>query len=269
MRVEPGLAPVDVLHRAEPPGAEQRRDPGGPGPLAHAVEALAVLDLVAVGELLVGQDVAVRVHDPLREPGRARRVVELGWIVRRRVLADEVGRRRRQGLLVDHERVRRPRPVEARRVLGVGDEQRAPASPRAGARSRRRRRAPTSRAGSRRASRRRRRSPPSPASAAGRPRRGRRGSPPARRACAPPGSPGPAAHPSRARGPSRRSSPTPSRACRADACRRRRRRCCSAPARPSGGRHTSRRSSGCSSDEIIACPGRCEAQPRQSFSLGR
>ena len=51
--------------------------PGGPGPLAHAVEALAVLHLVAVDELLVGEDVAVRVDDALREPGRPRRVVEL------------------------------------------------------------------------------------------------------------------------------------------------------------------------------------------------
>ena len=122
MRIEPRLAPVDALHRAEPPWAEQRRDPRRPRPLAHAVELLAVLDLVAVGELLVGQDVPVRVHDPLCEPGRARRVVELGWIVRRRVLTDEVGRRRRQRLLVDHERVRRPRPVEARRILGIGHE---------------------------------------------------------------------------------------------------------------------------------------------------
>ena len=71
MRVEAALAPVDALQRPEPPGAEQRRDPGRPRPLAHPVEALAVLHLVAVEELLVGEDVAVRVDDPLREPGRA------------------------------------------------------------------------------------------------------------------------------------------------------------------------------------------------------
>ena len=70
--------------------------PGRPGPLAHAVEALAVLHLVAVDELLVGEDVAVRVHDALREPGRPRRVVELRRVVGRGVGADEVGRRARR-----------------------------------------------------------------------------------------------------------------------------------------------------------------------------
>src|SRR5438105_2032695 len=51
VRVEAALAPVHTLHRAQTPGAEQRRDPRGPRPLAHAVEALAVGDLVAVDEL--------------------------------------------------------------------------------------------------------------------------------------------------------------------------------------------------------------------------
>ena len=43
MRVEAALALVDALDRAQPPRPEQRRDPGRPRPLAHAVEALAVL----------------------------------------------------------------------------------------------------------------------------------------------------------------------------------------------------------------------------------
>jgi hypothetical protein len=45
------------------------------------VEELAVPDVVAVDELFVAEDVAVGVQDPLREPGRAGRVVELGRIV--------------------------------------------------------------------------------------------------------------------------------------------------------------------------------------------
>src|SRR3954465_10640022 len=53
--------------------------PPAPGdrPLADAVEALAVPDLVAVDELLVGEQVAVRVDDALGQAGRAARVVEL------------------------------------------------------------------------------------------------------------------------------------------------------------------------------------------------
>ena len=45
------------------------------------MEELAVLDVVAVDELLVGEDVAVGVEDALREPGRAGGVVELGRVV--------------------------------------------------------------------------------------------------------------------------------------------------------------------------------------------
>src|SRR3712207_9199110 len=56
VRVEAALALVDDLERAEAPGPEQRRDPGRPRPLAHAVEALAVAHLVAVDELLVAED---------------------------------------------------------------------------------------------------------------------------------------------------------------------------------------------------------------------
>src|SRR5213079_110918 len=68
-----------------------------------------------------------------------------------------------------------------------------------------------------------------------------------RRACAPPGSPGPAARPTRAHGSCRRSSPKPSPAWYARACRRRRRRCCTAPAPPSDDSRRSPRSSSSSS----------------------
>ena len=67
MRVEAAGSPVDVLDCSEPPRPEQRRDPGGPRPFAHPVESLAVLDLVAVGEILVAEDVAMGVDDALRE----------------------------------------------------------------------------------------------------------------------------------------------------------------------------------------------------------
>ena len=123
MRVEAALAAIHALHRPEPPGAEQRGDACRPRPFAHPVEALAVLDLVAVDELLVGEHVAVRVDDALGEAGRARRVVELGRIVGGRVGADEVGRGGGQRVGLEHEHVRRPRAVEARRVLGIGDEE--------------------------------------------------------------------------------------------------------------------------------------------------
>ena len=43
VRVEAALALVDALDGAEPPRPEQRRDARRPRPLAHAVEALAVL----------------------------------------------------------------------------------------------------------------------------------------------------------------------------------------------------------------------------------
>jgi hypothetical protein len=56
------------------------------------VEALAVLDLVAELELVVGEQVAVGVDDALRQPGGARGVVELGGIVGGGVLADVVRR---------------------------------------------------------------------------------------------------------------------------------------------------------------------------------
>src|SRR6185369_1208998 len=50
-RIEAALPAIHALHRPEPPRPEQRRDPGRPRPLAHPVEALTVLDLVAVDEL--------------------------------------------------------------------------------------------------------------------------------------------------------------------------------------------------------------------------
>src|SRR5689334_18831406 len=53
VRVEPALAPIDALDRAETPRPEQWCNSGGPRPLAHAVEALAVLDFVAVEKLLM------------------------------------------------------------------------------------------------------------------------------------------------------------------------------------------------------------------------
>ena len=86
------------------------------------MKALAFLDLVAVDELFVRQQVAVRVHDPLREPRCARRVVELCRIVRRRVgphvlsgvRGEEVGGEHHQGYAAR---------FKARRVRLVRDEQ--------------------------------------------------------------------------------------------------------------------------------------------------
>jgi hypothetical protein len=87
------------------------------------VEALAVLDVVAVDELLVAEDVAVGVHDALRHSGRARRVVELGRILGRRVGGLEVGRQPGQRVgAEDEDLVLDPGRVEARRVGLVGDE---------------------------------------------------------------------------------------------------------------------------------------------------
>jgi hypothetical protein len=54
------------------------------------VESLAVADVVAVDELLVRKQVSVRVHHPLREPGRPGRLVELRRIVRRRCRRDMI-----------------------------------------------------------------------------------------------------------------------------------------------------------------------------------
>ena len=79
--VEAALAREYERGRAVAPGSEQRRDPGRPGPLAHAVEQLAVLHVVAELELLVGEEVAVGVQDALGQAGGAGGVVELGRVV--------------------------------------------------------------------------------------------------------------------------------------------------------------------------------------------
>jgi hypothetical protein len=55
------------------------------------VEPLAVSNLVAVDELLVREQVPVRVDDALREPGRPGGVVELRRVVGERVLGVNVG----------------------------------------------------------------------------------------------------------------------------------------------------------------------------------
>ena len=163
------------------PRAEQRRDAGGPGPLAHAVEALAVLHVVAVDELLVGEDVAMGVHDALGQPGRAGRVVELGRVLGRGVGGLELGRRAGEQRPSSSTSTSPTTRRRSGRVGRVGDEHPRPASRSGGGGCRRRRRAPTSTAGSRRASRCRRRSPRSRGSAAARPRRGRRASTPCSR----------------------------------------------------------------------------------------
>src|SRR5262249_21146049 len=93
VRVEAALAPVDALERPEAPRPEERRDACGPCPLPHSVEALAVPDLVAVDELLVSEDVPVRVDDPLGETRRARGEVELRRVVRGRGRGDVIRRR--------------------------------------------------------------------------------------------------------------------------------------------------------------------------------
>ena len=121
MRVEAAFALVDALDGAEPPRPEQRRDACGPRPLTHSVEPLPILDLVAIDELLVRQEIAVRMHDPLRKPCRARRVIELGGIVCRRV-----GRHVLGGLLGKEiggeDEDRHPAGAEPPRVRLVGDE---------------------------------------------------------------------------------------------------------------------------------------------------
>ncbi len=101
--IEARLALVDALHCPQAPGPEQGRDASRPCPLAHAVEALALLDVVAVDELVVGEQVSVGVDYPLGQPGGARRVVQLGGIVGGRVGGLELGGGARERGVVQHE----------------------------------------------------------------------------------------------------------------------------------------------------------------------
>ena len=87
--VEAAFAGVYELGCAKPPRAEQRRDARRPRPFPHAVEELAVLHVVAVDELLVREQVAVRVEDALGLAGGPRRVVELGRVVGGGVAGDD------------------------------------------------------------------------------------------------------------------------------------------------------------------------------------
>ena len=228
VRVEPALALIHELHGAEPPRPEQRRDAGRPRPLAHAVEALAVLHVVAVDELLVREQVAVRVQDALGEARGAGGVVELRRVVGRGV--DRLERRVAAGqqvLVEDQDLV----GLDAVRVGLVGDEDLRLRSRRSGGGCRRRRRAPTSRAGSRRPCRCRRRRRRSRGSAAAASRRGHPALHRGRAARSRSGSTTPAARPSGSPGRCPRSPRGSSRACPAGACRSSRPRCCSARGR--------------------------------------
>ena len=195
VRVEPALALIDELHRAEAPRPEQRRDARGPRPLAHAVEALAVAHVVAVDELLVREQVPVRVDDALRQPGRARRVVELRRVLGERVHALEGRVAGGQQLVVEHRGC--ARRATGRHGPGWPRWSRAPwpASRSRGGGCRRRRTAPTSTAGSRPTCRCRRTRPRSRASAAAASPPGRPWRPRARAARWRSGSRAPAARP--------------------------------------------------------------------------
>ena len=113
--VEAPLALQHDLDGAQAPRPEQRRDAGRPRPLPHAVEELAVLDLVAVDELLVREHVAMRVDDALGQAGGAARVVELRRVVGGGVGRLEVGRGALEQPVVEHEDLVDQRRVEARR----------------------------------------------------------------------------------------------------------------------------------------------------------
>ena len=122
--------------RPEPPRPEDAgHDAGDPGPLAGRVEDLVVAHVVDVLELVVGEEVAVRVDDPLRQPGRAGRVVDLGGLVGRGVERREDVRRPRDRLAelaVDDQHVlssgssSRTRSMRSR-VGGVGHDHLRPA----------------------------------------------------------------------------------------------------------------------------------------------
>ena len=212
--------------------------PGGPGPLARAVEELAVAHVVAELELLVREQVAVRVQDALGDAGGAGRVVELGGVVGRRCPPTSYSGRGRRPVarleVVAHHEHPLDQPLgDAVAVGRVGDDEPSRRSRAGGARCPRRRRAPTSTAGSRRACRCRGRPRPSRAATAAASPRGRRAPRRAPRARWRSGSTGPGARRSSPGARCPASPPRPSRAGRARACRRRRARCCSAPAPPS------------------------------------
>jgi hypothetical protein len=86
------------------------------------VEALAALYVMAVLELVVGEDVAVGMHDALRQAGRARGVVELRGILSGCVERLEVLALGREQGVVKHQHAGNRGAVEAFGVGGVGYE---------------------------------------------------------------------------------------------------------------------------------------------------
>jgi hypothetical protein len=100
VRIEPALTAKDALDGAETPRPEERRDSGSPRPLPHTVKTLGILDFVAVQKFLVTKDVAMRVDNAFREPGRARRVIELRRIIGRGVVEDRICRHAYERLFV-------------------------------------------------------------------------------------------------------------------------------------------------------------------------
>src|SRR5205823_9060656 len=92
VRLKSRLPLVYALDRPHPPRPQQRADTSRPRPLAHAVEELALADVVAVAELLVGEYVAVGMDDALGHARGPRRVVELRGVVGQRVGSFKVGR---------------------------------------------------------------------------------------------------------------------------------------------------------------------------------
>ena len=83
--VEAALALVDALERAEPPGPEQRADPGSPGPFAHPVEGV---DVVA----------AVRASST-GDRSRAQRHTRSGSAIPGKIISTDHQRRRRARVL--------------------------------------------------------------------------------------------------------------------------------------------------------------------------
>ncbi len=120
------LARLHECDRAVAPRPQQRADAGRPGPLARAVEELAVADVVAELELLVREQVAVCVEDALRQSRGARGVVELGGIVGRGVGELVFGRgivHRRLEVVPHHEHPLGQPLGDAVSVRNVGDHE--------------------------------------------------------------------------------------------------------------------------------------------------